>query len=141
MMSTLLTLIFGSCSNILTFFFAWRIYRHLSRLALTHSGSNAHSLNRQLSTALLLQAVSPVLIEFVPMLALGLTKSLGNVLPADVTNSVTAMICWTTVLNPLSTIWVIRAYRNRLKALFCGNRHSRQVILMLETTALPSAFK
>src|SRR5256885_507895 len=92
-------------------FFGFRIYRHLRTMTTGHlSEQKAKALNLQISTALLLQAGVPLIIEFLPTLQL----TLGTLTDSEIgAMSVyeTAFFVWIPVINPLVTMWTIKAFR------------------------------
>src|SRR4051794_18825947 len=92
-------------------FFGLRIYRHLKTMATGHlSEEKAKALNIQISTALLLQAGVPLIVEFLPSLHL----TVGVLMSSDISAMsvyVTAFFVWIPVINPLVTMWTIKAFR------------------------------
>ncbi len=72
-------------------------------------------LNKQISTTLFLQAVIPLLVEFLPMAELmGITISGANFAASSL--YMAAIFAWIPVLNPLVTMWVVGAYRREILA-------------------------
>ena len=95
----------------LIFVFAFRIYSHLTHTVFTQlNQQRAKELNLQLSMALLLQAMVPFLLEFMP------TSSMAGVLfmgydVGVMTPYLLTLPVWTPIMDPLITIWIVKSYR------------------------------
>ncbi len=77
------------------------------------------SVNKQISTTLIGQALIPLLVEFVPTMLLVTSRMTGLNL-GGVNAYVTGIYELHPVLNPLVTIFVVRAYRQQILAWFGG---------------------
>jgi len=106
------------------------------------SGERARSLNFQLSSALLLQAIMPLVVEFVPTMELA-----GSVIfKLQIGSSSayeTAFFVWIPVINPLITMWVVKAYRRQIGKWLLPKRKSSRVTTIVnqggQTTVVTQA--
>ncbi|KAH7709085.1 hypothetical protein AAVH_23636 [Aphelenchoides avenae] len=80
------------------------------------------SMNRQLGRMLVAQAIAPILLVGAPLTAM-FVVIYEKMVDAPSLMLVTSMLSWITLVNPLSTIYFVKAYRYKLVALI--TRRSR----------------
>lgn len=105
---------------------SWQMWRELGRafkLAASSTVDKKKSLSRQINLVLVVQAVTPLVLEFVPATFLTAGAAVAwltdTIDMKSVSSMVTVLLSWAPVINALSVIVIIKPYR---RAVFEGLR-------------------